>query len=163
MKGENTTIARDLRKNLTETEEILWERLRNRRFLNCKFLRQHPISFYIDEKESFFIADFFCDKKKLIIEIDGDIHLKQKMYDQYRDMILNALGIQVIRVSAWTIKEDIESFLSEILTPLLFPREGQNRSSVYPDGYDRSATEGGWGMSLGLHQFTPTPFLMSEG
>ncbi|MBN2399553.1 MAG: endonuclease domain-containing protein [Candidatus Aminicenantes bacterium] len=124
MKSEITAIARELRKKQTKTEEILWERLRNRRFFNCKFLRQHPISFYFDEKERFFIADFFCDRKKLIIEIDGDIHLKQKMYDQYRDIVLNALGIQVIRVSAKTIKEDIESFLSEILTPLLFPREG---------------------------------------
>jgi len=90
MKKEIAAIARELRKNQTETEKILWNRLRNRKFLNQKFLRQHPLSFQIEDSKRFFIADFFCNESKLIIEIDGDIHLKQKNYDQYRDLITNA-------------------------------------------------------------------------
>jgi very-short-patch-repair endonuclease len=60
----------------------------------------------------------------LIIELDGEIHKQQKEYDQFRDLILDALGIKVIRVSNKMIEDNIEYFLSEVLTPLLFPREG---------------------------------------
>jgi very-short-patch-repair endonuclease len=124
MRREIVLIARELRKNQTKAESILWNRLKNRKFLNIKFLRQHPIRFQIEGSERFFIADFFCNDKKLVIEIDGEIHKKQKLYDQYRDLILDALGIMVVRVNNKMIKEDIENFLSEVLTPLLFPREG---------------------------------------
>ena len=92
--------------------------------MNYKFLRQHPISFQIEDSKRFFIADFFCAQKKLIIEIDGDIHIKQKNHDQYRDMIIHELGFKVIRVTNKVIKEDLNRFLNEILTPLLFAREG---------------------------------------
>ena len=91
--------------------------------MNYKFLRQHPISFQIEDSKRFIIADFFCAEKKLIIEIDGDIHIKQKNYDQYRDMIIHKLGFQVIRVTNKVIKEDLDRFLNEILTPLLFARD----------------------------------------
>jgi very-short-patch-repair endonuclease len=60
----------------------------------------------------------------LIIEIDGGIHFKQKDYDQYRDLIIHALGFKVIRVTNKMINEEMEYFLNEILTPLLFAREG---------------------------------------
>ena len=119
MKEEITSIARRLRKNQTETEEILWKRLRNRKFLNKKFLRQHPISFQIEDTERFFIADFFCNEDKLIIEVDGEIHFRQKKYDQYRDLIIQKLGLQVIRVTNNIIKQDLEYFLTRVLTPIL--------------------------------------------
>jgi len=124
MNEKTILVARGLRKNQTESEGILWKRLRNRNFLNYKFLRQHPISFQIEDSKRFFIADFFCAQKKLIIEIDGDIHIKQKNHDQYRDMIIHELGFKVIRVTNKVIKEDLNRFLNEILTPLLFAREG---------------------------------------
>jgi very-short-patch-repair endonuclease len=148
MKEEIKLIARRLRKNQTEAEEILWKRLRNRRFLNLKFLRQHPINFQIEDSKRFFIADFFCDEKKLIIEIDGDIHLKQKKYDQYRDMIIHALGLQVIRVTNEAITEDIDNFLTKVLTPLLFAREGTHRHAEALRGIWRCHTAmWGWGLS----------------
>jgi very-short-patch-repair endonuclease len=124
MKKDIVLIARKLRKNQTETESILWNRLKNRKFLNIKFLRQHPISFQIEDSRRFFIADFYCYEKKLVIELDGEIHKKQKELDQFRDLILDALGIKVIRVNNIMIMDNIEYFLSEVLTPLLFPREG---------------------------------------
>jgi very-short-patch-repair endonuclease len=124
MNKEIIGIAREMRKNQTETEKILWDRLRNRRFLNKKFLRQHPICFQIENSTRYFIADFFCSESNLIIEIDGDIHLKQKSYDHYRDLIADALGIKTLRVTNRIIKEDLDRFLDEVLTPLLFLREG---------------------------------------
>ena len=58
--------ARELRKQQTPTEEILWECLRDRRLLNTKFRRQHNIGQ--------FIADFYCHPARLVIELDGEIH-----------------------------------------------------------------------------------------
>jgi very-short-patch-repair endonuclease len=124
MKEEIKLIARGLRKNQTETEEILWERLRNRKFFNKKFLRQHPLIFQIEDTERFFVADFFCNENKIVIEVDGGIHSKQHKYDKYRDLIIKKLGLQVVRVTNKTIREGLDCFLIEILTPLLFPREG---------------------------------------
>jgi very-short-patch-repair endonuclease len=88
MKKEIKLISRGLRKKQTETENILWKRLKNRTFLNKKFLRQHPIIFQIENIERFFIADFYCNEDKLVIELDGEIHSQQTEYDQYRDLII---------------------------------------------------------------------------
>jgi very-short-patch-repair endonuclease len=111
--------ARDLRKNQTAGESILWKCLRNRGFLGKKFLRQFPIIYEIERIQRFFIADFYCHECKLVIEVDGKIHLKQRNYDLYRDMIIRELGFKVIRVSDSEIIENVEIFLSEKLKPLL--------------------------------------------
>ena len=62
-------FRRHLRKESTGAEKILWFNFRNRKFLNLKIRRQHPIEN--------FIADFYCDELKLIIEVDGSIHDNQ--------------------------------------------------------------------------------------
>ena len=119
MRDEIKIAARDLRKKQTEAEDILWQRLRNRGFLGKKFLRQHPIVFRIEGKERFFIADFYCGEKRLIVEIDGKIHLKQKEYDQYRDLIILGIGLQLVRVKNETIQTGLDEFLLNILAPIL--------------------------------------------
>ena len=119
MREEIKSAARELRKNQTKGEEILWKRLRNRGFLGKKFNRQLPLIFKLDQVQRFFIADFCCQEHKLVIEIDGKVHLQQKSYDQYRDMIIRELGYEVIRVSDIDIKENIEIFLMGKLKPLL--------------------------------------------
>ncbi|MDF1548138.1 MAG: endonuclease domain-containing protein [Bacteroidales bacterium] len=99
-------FARELRKNQTPTEKLLWANLRNRKLNGFKFLRQHPIlysSFNGDNK--YFIPDFYCAEKKLIIELDGKIHDFQKDYDQNREAILTDLGMKVIRFK----NEDLEN------------------------------------------------------
>jgi len=54
--------ARELRRNVTDSEKELWEQLRNRRLSGYKFLRQHPIIYKADYKGlNYFIADFYCD------------------------------------------------------------------------------------------------------
>ena len=91
--------ARNLRKNMTKEEKRLWKELRAKRFHGLKFLRQHPIIYQLyRNKPDYFIADFYCAKKKLVIEVDGKIHEFQKGYDQHRDEILNSLGLTVLRI-----------------------------------------------------------------
>lgn len=59
-------LARELRKNMTDAERIIWYYLRDRRLSGWKFRRQHPIGP--------FIVDFICIEKKLIVEVDGGQH-----------------------------------------------------------------------------------------
>jgi very-short-patch-repair endonuclease len=119
MKREAIIISRRLRKEQTHAEKILWERLRNRKFMNEKFLRQHPVFFQVEGLQRFFVADFYCAEKKLAIEIDGGIHSRQCAYDRYRESIIQALGIEVVRVSNRMVEEDANRFLNEVLAPFL--------------------------------------------
>jgi very-short-patch-repair endonuclease len=67
--------ARELRRNVTGSEKVLWDHLRNRKFCGYKFLHQHPIIYKADFKGlNYFIADFYCDTKKAVIELDGHMH-----------------------------------------------------------------------------------------
>ncbi len=93
-------FARELRKNLTPAENIMWNMLRNRRLLGIKFLRQHPIVVNKSNgKTSFYIADFYSAEKKFVLEIDGLIHSFQIDYDEARDLVISELGIRVLRVT----------------------------------------------------------------
>ncbi|WP_420317607.1 endonuclease domain-containing protein [Ekhidna sp.] len=89
-------FARELRKNQTEAEAYFWAKKRNRKFLNCKINRQYIIE---HESRSYFIADFFCFEKKLIIELDGNIHKLQVQYDRIREDILKSMGYSIVRFS----------------------------------------------------------------
>ncbi|MCX7711443.1 MAG: endonuclease domain-containing protein [Clostridia bacterium] len=88
--------ARNLRKEQSSGEKVFWEIVRNRK-LGVKFLRQFTIPFLYEGKKRFFIADFYCFEKKLVVEIDGGIHEKKVGYDRLRDYIINQLGMKVIR------------------------------------------------------------------
>jgi very-short-patch-repair endonuclease len=77
-----------LKKNPTEAEKVMWEHLRNKK-TGYKIRRQH----IIDD----FITDFVCLTKKVVIEIDGKIHEKQKEYDELRTAKLNELEYDIIR------------------------------------------------------------------
>ena len=91
-------FARGLRKNQTPAEQFFWEKVRNRRFLGKKFNRQFIIEHSeIQGKKYFFIADFHCHDKKLIIELDGPIHKGQIKYDQIREETLREMGFKIIR------------------------------------------------------------------
>jgi very-short-patch-repair endonuclease len=91
-------FAGELRKNQTPAEKKLWEHIRNRKLSKCKFLRQHPIPYRnFNNKISYFIPDFYCVEKKLIIELDGKIHDFQKEYDNNREAILKDLNLRVLR------------------------------------------------------------------
>lgn len=100
--------AKQLRNNLTTTENILWEHLSKKKLNNYRFRRQHPIGS--------FIADFYCHKAKLVIEIDGEYHFdeNQNQNDKNRTHELNLLGIKVIRFKNDQVRYRIEEVLLEI-------------------------------------------------
>jgi len=106
--------ARALRRKNTRCESILWQKLRNKKLHGAKFLRQHAIKFIIDGHKRFFVADFYCFKHKLVIEIDGKIHERQKDYDKLRTYIINSLGLKVIRFKNEDIENNVEDVLSKI-------------------------------------------------
>ena len=100
--------ARELRKNQTPTEKILWECLRGKRLFGFKFRRQHNIGSYI--------VDFYCHTAKLVIEIDGKIHDQalQKEKDQNRDEWLQNQGLTILRIKNETIINNLEETLEAI-------------------------------------------------
>ncbi len=91
------SLAREMRNNPTEAEKIFWEAIRSKKILNAKFLRQHPLFFDYLGKTTFYIADFYCREKRLVIEIDGRIHNYTKDRDKQRTEIIRLMGLRVIR------------------------------------------------------------------
>ena len=91
--------ARQLRKEMTDSEKILWKELRGRKLNGYKFLRQHPILHSGNLKRyNYFIADFYCAEKRTIIELDGPVHENNMEYDEYRDSILNEMNLYILRI-----------------------------------------------------------------
>jgi len=86
-------IRRNLRQTTTEAEDFLWQHLRNRKLNELKFNRQHSIGNYI--------VDFYCASKRLIIEVDGEVHKlhDQKEKDKLRDENLKEMNFKVLRFS----------------------------------------------------------------
>ena len=107
-------LCRELRKNATNSEKIVWEIVWNRKLNNCKINRQYPIFYDLEGTEKFFIADFYCHEKKLVIEIDGEYHEHQKEYDTMRTEIINLLGIKVIRFKNNEVENDILNIIKRI-------------------------------------------------
>ncbi|MCB0624882.1 MAG: endonuclease domain-containing protein [Saprospiraceae bacterium] len=92
------SFARELRKNQTPAEKVFWEKVRGRRFMGKKFSRQYVIEHAdILGKKFYYIADFYCDEKRLIVEIDGGIHATQVEYDQIREAVLIEMNYQIMR------------------------------------------------------------------
>jgi very-short-patch-repair endonuclease len=101
--------ARELRKVSTDAEDLLWQELRNRKLMNLKFRRQHPINHYI--------ADFFCNEKRLIIEVDGNVHntKESKEYDEARTNDLASMGIYVLRFTNDEVEKNMPAVLQRII------------------------------------------------
>jgi very-short-patch-repair endonuclease len=104
-------LARDLRNNFTDSERLLWERLKGKKIAVCKFRCQQPIHRYI--------LDFYCHEKLLAIEIDGDVHKDRKDYDEYRDDFLKSMGIQTLRFINSEVIQDIDIVICKIDAALL--------------------------------------------
>jgi very-short-patch-repair endonuclease len=101
--------ATELRSNMTDAEKILWEELKNRKIFKVKFRRQHPIDI--------FIADFYCHKYKLVIEVDGAIHSEKEImeYDDGRTHDIEKQGIKILRFRNIEIMTDIQAVRQRIL------------------------------------------------
>lgn len=98
--------AKELRKQQTVAEEILWNCLRDRQLQNAKFRRQHNIGQII--------ADFYCHDAKLIIELDGGIHQQRQVEDRDRDTWAVEQGFTVLRFSNQEVFDQIEKVLEQI-------------------------------------------------
>ncbi len=101
-----TLIAKNLRKKLTDTERILWTRLRAKQLEGLKFRRQEPIGEYI--------VDFVCYERGIIIEADGGQHSSEKEKDAVRDKWLKKEGFKVLRFWNNEILTNIEGVLEVI-------------------------------------------------
>ena len=106
--SDSFTKAQFLRRNETKAEKLLWEKLRNNQLEGLKFRRQHPINIYI--------ADFYCHKFKLIIELDGDYHdqEEQKQKDEVRTEVLRLNDLKIIRFKNEEVEQDINQVLITI-------------------------------------------------
>ena len=99
----------------------MWIVLRNRKLASHKFLRQHPLAKQnIQGRKRFYIADFYCSKAKLVIEVDGGYHLRIKDEDANRDEVVKSLGLKTIRFTNEQVLNDLPKVLiiiEETLTP----------------------------------------------
>jgi len=105
---DNAPAARNLRRTLTRSEELLWERLRARRFHGLKVRRQHPVGG--------FVLDFYCEDLRLAIEVDGGSHDDPTVRnaDRERQLALEGLGTWSVRIRAEATEAQVHSVLAEI-------------------------------------------------
>ena len=115
-------FARQLRKNQTDAEKLLWSILRSRQLLGLKFRRQHSIGPYI--------LDFYCYDYKLCIELDGGQHYTKEgqKEDEARAVFLAKRGIHILRFSNVDVLKNLAGVLLTVaekvssLTPALSRR-----------------------------------------
>ncbi len=106
LRRKMTEAARKHRKNPTKSERILWQALRGKKLDGIKFRRQQPIGY--------FIADFYSSAYRLVVEVDGGIHEFQQEEDAERDETMKILGLNILRISAKLVENDLGSALEKI-------------------------------------------------
>ena len=101
-------ISRALRKNMTKEEIVLWSKIKGKQIKETQFYRQRPIGNYI--------ADFYCPKEKLIIEVDGNQHYEEESIkkDKIRDEYFENLGLKVLRFTNLDILKNLNGVLEKI-------------------------------------------------
>jgi len=111
--------ARELRKNQTKAEKILWDQIRNRKIKWIKFLRQYPLYVFTENSwlDRFIIPDFISKEQKLIIEVDGSIHNLEEIYllDLEKEKILKDLWYKILRFRNEEIYNNIDKVLEKIV------------------------------------------------
>ncbi|TVR25567.1 MAG: endonuclease domain-containing protein, partial [Anaerolineaceae bacterium] len=128
-----TELARNFRKEPTQSEAILWQAIRNRQLDGRKFRRQQPVGA--------FVLDFYCADERLAVEVDGRIHETQQEADRLRQELIEELGIRFVRVTAEAVEKNLSSVLQQIRSVFLrsapsspgpFSHSGEKGSN--PDG-----------------------------
>lgn len=106
-------LARNLRRNQTDAERLLWRRLRDRQLAGFKFRRQYWIENHI--------VDFACVEKGLIVELDGSQHANEAFNtnDEQRTAFLAGRGLKVLRFWNNEVIGNTEAVLESILAVLL--------------------------------------------
>ncbi len=102
-----TVVARQLRKEMSLPEVMLWQRLRGRK-TGVKFRNQHPVGPYV--------VDFYCRESHLVIEVDGEAHNRsdRPAGDEARDAFLRQNGYRVMHVPASDILRDVDDVAASI-------------------------------------------------
>ena len=103
--------ARELRSNATDAERLLWHFVRNRHLSGYRFRRQVPLGPYV--------ADFVCNRARLIVEIDGSQHDEHLLDELERTQYLARLGFRVIRFWNNEVLQRTEAVLESILEALI--------------------------------------------
>jgi very-short-patch-repair endonuclease len=103
-----TERAKQLRKNSTDAERMLWRALRSRQIGGHKFRRQQPLGL--------FIVDFVCLEARVVVEVDGGQHNEDEgpAYDQRRSQWLEKEGFRVIRFWNHEVLNQLDSVLDAI-------------------------------------------------
>jgi len=99
-------LARELRRNMTLSEVLLWNELKKKNMLGYDFDRQRPIGNYI--------VDFYCKELSLAIEIDGDTHIYKYDYDDKRQKELENIGVHFLRFEDIEVKKNMWNVLRVI-------------------------------------------------
>lgn len=116
--------ARQLRNHSTRAEIRLWLHLKGKKVMGCDFHRQKPIGNYI--------ADFYCPKVQLVIEVDGYTHTFEEVIkkDHKKQGYLENLGVTVLRFKDEEVIEDIDSVLKRIEKHILEYTTGSPQGKV---------------------------------
>lgn len=109
----SSTLARELRKSMTDAERKLWRGLRLRQMSGYKFRRQFPLGHYI--------VDFVCLEARLIIEVDGGQHADEKYGDVQRDAWLKAQNFRMLRYWNNQVLNELDAVLADITQTLESP------------------------------------------
>ncbi len=108
-------VAKNLRRESTLTEKILWEQLRTKK-RGYKVRRQQPIGV--------FVVDFYIPQSRLIVEIDGSVHNDQQEQDRERQTLLEELGLRFLRFSAIDVEQNLDRVLRAIDEAVASPHAG---------------------------------------
>ena len=102
---EKLQRAKELRREMTPAEKLLWKELRAKK-LGVRFRRQQVIAG--------FIVDFYCHKTELVIEVDGDIHDLQQEEDARREKVLSELGLRIVRFKNDEVVKNLSAVVGKI-------------------------------------------------
>ena len=116
--------AKELRKDQTDAERLLWYRLRNRQIANSKFRRQHALDPYI--------VDFVCLERRLVAEVDGGQHAEQIPEDSRRTAFLASKGFRVLRFWNNDVLTQTDGVLESIYTALVEDHRVGWRDYLHP-------------------------------
>ena len=137
------TFARELRKQQTDAEQLIWGLLRDRRLANAKFRRQHPV----EAGEKKYILDFYCPELKLAIELDGGQHSEGAARDANRSAALEKLDITVLRFWNNDVLAQTEAVLESIWNWIMENTTDKSPSPPAP-------LPGGEGSQITIDDFT---------
>ncbi|MBC8101254.1 MAG: endonuclease domain-containing protein [Cytophagales bacterium] len=119
-----TRLVREMRQRQTESEALLWERLRGRQVGGLKFRRQHPLGR--------FIVDFYCSDARLVVEIDGSYHdaPQQQEFDREREAHFTGRNLTILRFSVDAVLNKTENVLQQITEKAHFPGEAADAPAL---------------------------------